>query len=201
VFLLRAGRGCLTVDWSRNPRIRRAADRLRRGGVVAYPTEAVWGLGCDPLNEAAFRRLLTLKSRPLAKGVILISADRDSLAPYIGPLTVGQWQRLRAVEGRPVTWVVPAGAKTPAWLTGGRSTLAVRVTDHPVAAGLCRAFGGPLVSTSANPGGREPARSSLRVRLYFDDLLDDLVPGLTGGGTRPSEIRDIDTGKVFRPGG
>ena len=167
--------------------------------MIAYPTEAVWGLGCDPRNPAAVAQVLTLKQRAAAKGVILIAASAEQLAPYLGPLPETARQRLAQRRPVPTTWVVPAAPLAPAWITGGRDTLAVRITDHPLAANLCRAFGGPVVSTSANPGGKPPARSALRVRGYFADQVY-IVPGPLGGAAKPSEIRHLLSGDVLRAG-
>lgn len=189
------------MNWSRHPRIQLIANLLHHGAVVAYPTEAVWGLGCDPQNAEAVAALLALKSRPQSKGVILVAAHADQLQAYVGHLTAEGWQTLRTPPSdRPVTWVVPAGAAAPVWITGGRPTIAVRVSSHPVVAGLCQAFGGPLVSTSANPGGRAPAKTAFKVHQYFGRQLDAIAPGNVGGAAKPSEIKDIHTGEILRPG-
>jgi L-threonylcarbamoyladenylate synthase len=189
------------VNWNRHLRIRQAASQLWAGGLVAYPTEAVWGLGCDPDNALAVHRLLELKARPMGKGVILIAASLEQLLPYMGSLTAAEWQRLDGPARVPTTWVVPASASAPYWITGGRPSVAVRITRHPLASALCSAFGGALVSTSANPGGKPPARSQLKVRQYFRGAEMFIVPGPLGGSTKPSEIRDLRSGAVIRQGG
>lgn len=188
------------MNWSRHPRIQLIANLLHQGAVIAYPTEAVWGLGCDPQNAAAVAALLALKSRPVTKGVILVAANADQLRPYIGHLSDVDWHKLRTPADKPITWVVPTGAAAPDWITGGRPSIAVRVSAHPVVAGLCLAFGGPLVSTSANPGGLPPATTALRVHRYFGDRLAAIAPGTVGSARKPSEIRDIHSGEVLRPG-
>lgn len=175
-----------------------AAQRLRAGNVIAYPTEAVYGLGCDPHNQAAFSHLLALKGRPETKGVILIAADEAQLAPYMAPLSDDIMARLRQSWPGPVTWIVPAAADTPAWLTGGRDTIAVRVTAHPLAAALCRAFGGALVSTSANRSNQQPARTEAELRQIFGNELDMIVSGPLGGLTQPTRICDARTGAIIR---
>lgn len=179
---------------------RRIARTLHGGGIIAYPTEAIWGLGCDPLNGDAVLRLLELKRRPWQKGLILIAADFAQLTDYLLPLDTGTEQRVLATWPGPVTWVLPARPDTPSWLTGGRDALAVRVTAHPVAAALCRAFGGALVSTSANISNRRPARSATAVRRIFDDRIDYVVHGPLGGRRQCSEIRDGRNGAVLRAG-
>ena len=181
-------------------RLRQVALALRAGAIVAYPTEAVYGLGCDPHDRQAFYRLLALKRRPDSKGVILIAADTAQLAAYLGPISADIAARLHASWPGPVTWIAPASPQVPEWLTGGRDTIAVRVTAHPIAAALCRAFGGPLVSTSANRSGSPPARSALRTRMLFGTGVDFVIGGPTGGLTRPTAIYDARSGKVIRPG-
>lgn len=173
---------------------------LHGGGVIAYPTEAVYGLGCDPLNARAVQRLLELKQRPLEAGLILIAADFSQLQPFLEKVPPALRRRIAATWPGPITWLLPARPETPTWLRGQHTTLAVRVTAHAGSAALCRAFGGALVSTSANPRGREPARSQLQVRRYFRDSIDYCVPGPLGERRRPSEIRDARTGKVLRSG-
>ena len=184
-----------------NYRIRRAAHHLWSGGVIAYPTEAVWGLGCDPLDPEAFDHILELKRRPVEKGVILIAASAGQLRPYLGDLSAEEMKRLRSPRPVPTTWVVPASPHAPEWITGGRRTLAARITGHPLAAALCRVFGGPIVSTSANPQAKPPARTALKVRCYFPAGEVHVVPGPLGGVARPSEIRDLRSGEILRPGG
>ena len=187
-------------NWSINPRIRIAAQHLRQGGVVAYPTEAVWGLGCNPFDEEAVGRILELKDRPVEKGLIVIAADLAQIEPFIYHLDDLQRQRLKNTWPGPVTWLVPVNDMIPYWLSGQFPTIALRVTAHPVAAGLCRAFGGPLVSTSCNPQGRNPARTIHEVQRYFGGELEAITSGQVGKQANPSEIRDLLSGRVVRPG-
>lgn len=179
--------------------LRRAVRCLRSGGLIAYPTEAVFGLGCDPWNAETVRRLLVLKRRPQRKGLIVIAADFAQAAPLLEPLTAEARARLAATWPGPVTWLLPARS-APVWLRGRHATLAVRITAHPLAAALCRAWGGPLVSTSANLSGRPPARRALQVRRQWGGQVDWVVAGATGGARRPSEIRDFASGRVVRRG-
>ena len=188
------------IDWSLNPRVRHAAHRIWQGGVVAYPTEAVWGLGCDPFNEAAVMRLLELKRRPVHKGVILVAADINMFEPFISHLNDIQRQRIKNTWPGPVTWLVPNNGLAPAWITGNFTGVALRVTAHPVAAGLSRAVGGPIVSTSCNPQAMAPARNAFEVNSYFGGELDAITNGAVGRRAKPSEIRDLVTGEIVRPG-
>lgn len=180
--------------------LRRAVETVSHGGVIAYPTEAVFGLGCDPLEEEAVGRVLEIKQRDAAKGLILIASRLSQLLPFMAALPAPVMDTLKASWPGPVTWVVPAAAHVSSWLTGGRSTLAVRVTAHPVAAALCEACGMALVSTSANRSGQAPARSAIMVRTQLGDAVDCIVPGAVGALNKPTEIREALTGKVLRAG-
>jgi L-threonylcarbamoyladenylate synthase len=179
-------------------RIRVAAWVLARGGVVAYPTEAVYGLGCDPWDGAAVRRLLAIKRRAPEKGLILIASKPSELEPFVLPLPGPRMAEILDSWPGPHTWLLPARPETPRWLTGRFATLAVRVTAHPIAAALCRAYGGAIVSTSANRADRRPARTPLQVRLALDQDPDAMLAGACGTSDRPTTIRDGLTGQTLR---
>lgn len=179
--------------------LRQARRALFQGGLIAYPTEAVYGLGCDPLNPVAVRRLLDLKARPVSKGLILVAASLEQLTPYILPIGGPFEADIRNSWPGPATWVIPARPDVPSWLTGSHDSIAVRVSAHPVVVGLCTIFGGPVVSTSANPSGRPPARDPLRVRRYFGDEVNYILHGPLGRLDRPTAIRDGRTGNLLRP--
>ncbi|CAK0749857.1 threonylcarbamoyl-AMP synthase [Gammaproteobacteria bacterium] len=182
-------------------RLRQAALVAHNGGILAYPTEAVYGLGCNPLDDEAVKRLLAIKGRPESKGLLLIAADYGQVAPYVAPIRGDVLERCLATWPGPVTWVLPARCGiTPPWLRGAHDTIAVRVTAHPLAAALCHTVGHPLVSTSANRSGARPLRTALAVRRVLGNEIDLLVPGALGGATRPTAIRDALTGTVLRPG-
>lgn len=174
---------------------------LNKEEVIAYPTEAVFGVGCDPDSEAAVYRLLDLKQRPVDKGLILIAANFEQLKPYIddSKLTEEQRQAVFARWPGPVTFVFPAKPTTPRWLTGRFDSLAVRVTDHPLVIALCTAYGKPLVSTSANLSGLPPCRTAQEVIEQFGADFP-VIDAPTGGRQNPSEIRDALTGELFRQG-
>lgn len=180
-------------------RIRLATRALAQGGVVAYPTEAVWGLGCDPDADRAVEKILLLKQRDISKGVILVAAHIDMLEPYLSQVSSQQRRRMLDTWPGPVTWLIPNTGVASHWISGGQKTLAVRVTAHPVAAALSRTLGKPIVSTSANPQGLPPARNLTRVKAYFGDNIDAYAPGQTGGANKPTEIRNLTTGEVIRP--
>ena len=178
--------------------VQRVARVVCQGGVIAYPTEAVWGLGCDPWNELAVERLLALKERPVHKGLILV-ADSIQQFDFLRDDLPERWiDRLASAWPGPNTWLVPHQERLPAWITGQHDSVALRVSDHPLVRDLC-ALTGPLVSTSANPAGRPAARSRLRVEQYFPGELDKVLGGALGGRKNPSLIRDLRTGDVIRP--
>lgn len=182
-------------------RLARAARIVRAGGVIAYPTEAVYGLGCLPLERDAVLRLLAMKRRSWRKGLIVIGASIGQIEEFAA-LPADAGRRAEVLDGwpGPITWVLEAHPFVPAWLTGGRPGLAVRVTDHPVARALCERAGSALVSTSANVSSRPPARTALAVRRAFGAALDDLLAAPIGGRGAPTPIRDGLTGRTFRAG-
>lgn len=182
--------------------LQKASQVLRSGGVIAYATEAVFGLGCDPDNPEAVHKLLQIKQRPVEKGLILIAASWEQLLPYldISQLSNEQIQRVFNSWPGPYTWVFPAKSTTPKWLTGQFSSLAVRVSAHAQVQALCQQFGKPLVSTSANLTTLPPCRTAEEVRLQLAERIDYILPGNVGAQTNPSEIRDVITNQLFRAG-
>ena len=170
---------------------------IRQGGVIAYPTEAVYGLGCSPDNFNAVRRILDLKKRSVSKGLILVGSDVSQFGKWVDFDRVPDMAPVLATWPGPVTWVVPAGPGAPIWLTGGGDGIAVRVSAHPVVQSLCDLCGA-LVSTSANPARLPPARSALRVRSYFNDNLDYILHAPVDASRKPSQIRDAVSGNILR---
>lgn len=180
-------------------KIKQAARIILNGGVAAYPTEGVWGLGCDPWNADAVGRILAIKERPVEKGLILIGDDIAQVEPWFAPLTSEQRDKMIRSWPGPFTWVVPHNGKLPDWVTGGRDSIAVRVPGHPVARALCTAAGIPIISTSANRGGQPALTERLNVELKLGGELDVVVPGKTLEGAQPSQIRDLISGELLRP--
>ncbi|NWB90225.1 L-threonylcarbamoyladenylate synthase [Pseudomonas agarici] len=179
-------------------RVQEAAREVRAGAVIAYPTEAVWGLGCDPWNEEAVDRLLAIKNRSVDKGLILV-ADNIRQFDFLFEDFPQAWlDRMASTWPGPNTWLVPHQDLLPEWVTGQHDTVALRVSDHPLVRDLCSLVG-PLISTSANPQGRPAAKTRLRVEQYFRSQLDWVLGGNLGGRKNPSLIRDLATGKVVRP--
>lgn len=168
---------------------------LQQGGVIAYPTEAVFGLGCDPLNKTAVMRLLALKQREVEKGLILIASDFSQLESFLKPLNSQQQQFTEPSE---TTWVFPARDEAPDWLTGRFDSLAVRITKHEPVRELCELYGSALVSTSANISGHVPAINRDTVVTQFHHYLDGIYDAPLGHLSKPTQIRDSLTGKVLR---
>ena len=158
-----------------------AAHIIRAGGVIAYPTETVYGLGCDPFDEDAVRRLLAIKQRPVEKGLILVASDLDQLDGLA-----------------PVTYLLDATERVPAWIRGVHPKVAVRVSAHPLARALVAAVGTPIVSTSANRAGRPPGRNRFQVGKALGGDLDFIVTGDCDPRGKPSTIIDLQSGRTLR---
>ena len=177
-----------------------AVATLQAGGVIAYPTEAVWGLGCDPRQRSSVERLLRIKQRPVEKGVIVVASKLEVLADWLN-LTALPTPRLRAVLASwpgPNTWILPASTHAPEWITGRHCGIAVRLSAHPQVRALCQAWMAPLVSTSANLSGRRPARTRSELDPALLGELDGLLDGDTSGLAQPTPIHDALTGEILR---
>jgi len=186
---------------SQQQQIERAVKALQQGGIIAYPTEAVYGLGCDPKNLSALKKLLAIKQREKEKGLILVAANFEQLKSYLLPLEkdiekklLNSWQN----SANAVTWLVPVNKTTSNYIKGQFNTLAIRVSHHPVVKKLCEQFGGAIVSTSANISNQEAARTVEQVKQTFENKIDFIVEGETDHNAQPSEIRDALTDKIIR---
>ncbi|MGD9022012.1 MAG: Sua5/YciO/YrdC/YwlC family protein [Lysobacterales bacterium] len=177
-----------------------AVEQLRAGKVIAYPTEAVYGLGCDPRNEAAAREILALKGRHAKAGFVLIASRYSQIQPWIADIDKALVERAMSAWPGPVTWLFPRAAQVPDFIAGNHPTVALRITAHEPSRALCDAFGSALVSTSANPSTREPARSAAQVAVYFGDRIAGILAGRLGDSANPSEIRDLVSGNLIRRG-
>jgi len=175
-----------------------AAQYLKQGKVIAYPTEAVYGLGCDPDNVDAVSRILQIKHRALDKGFILIGASWEQIEPLVTYIQPELLTRVFATWPGPITWLFPASTQVPFWIRGNHNSVAVRVTAHPIAKALCERFGGPIISTSCNKSGDPAARDVRGIQFTLSDTVDCVVEGPLGGRLRPSEIRDALTGEIIR---
>lgn len=176
--------------------IKLAARLVNQGGIIAYPTESVYGLGCDPLDEVAVNDLCRIKQRPLDKGLILITDELEKLAPLV---SLNEAEKKRILEHQEiVTWLVNKSAATPPWISGRHPKIAIRISRHPLALALCRELPMPLVSTSANVSQRPPIKNCVQVHQQFGHVLDKILCGLCGPLERPTPIIDIHSGKVLR---
>ncbi|GAC06283.1 Sua5/YciO/YrdC/YwlC family protein [Paraglaciecola chathamensis] len=169
------------------------------GKVFAYPTEAVFGLGCDPDNEQAVSKLLLLKERDVSKGLILVADNYSQLLPYVNDDAIKMTKRTEIFSSwpGPVTWLLPKAKNAPAWVTGDSEFIAVRVSAHPVIKDLCSRVNKPLISTSANTAGNPPALNSDEVKSYFSDQVA-LIEGSLGGSLSPSKILHGHSGQTIR---
>ncbi|SEI79392.1 L-threonylcarbamoyladenylate synthase [Allopseudospirillum japonicum] len=170
---------------------------IANGQILAYPTEGVWGLGCDPLCTCAVEQILAIKQREAAKGLILVAAHLDQLSPWLYALSAAQKQRLQAPQPRPTTWVIPDPEhRAPASIRGGHASLAIRLSQHPQVQALCQLCG-PLVSTSANPAGLAAALSVQEVYAYFGEQVP-ILAGDLGQAQQASRILDLVSGRILR---
>ena len=179
--------------------IQLACQALKQGNIIAYPTEAVWGLGCDPYNETAVNKILRVKDRSINKGLILIGGSVDQLEPLLSGLGIEHRDTLDASWPGHVTWLVPDPDNLiPQWIKGSHQSVAIRVSAHPVVQKLCSTFAGPLVSTSANVAGEEEIRSRIILEDKFANHLACIVDGEIGQAVKPSEMRELFSGNVIR---
>ena len=176
-----------------------AVEIIQQGGIVAYPTEAVYGLGCDPRQVAAIHRLLEIKERAIEKGFILIAAGFEQLQPYLCPVNETVMAKISATWPGPVTWLLPAADNVPRDVRGTHDTVAVRITAHPLTAKLCRTAGTALISTSANREGEPAARTAREVTGTFGSLVDFILIGDVGDEPNPTIIKDARTDEIVRP--
>ena len=176
----------------------RARAVLARGGVIAYATEGVWGLGCDPFNKGAVERLLALKERPWQKGLIIALSNEGMADTLLRTLPQDRKNAIKATWPGPNTWLVPHNDLWPTWVTGESDFIACRLSAYAVVRDLARAAGGAIISTSANPAGQVPAMTAQEVRQYFGRSVDFIMPGRVQGLQKPSVIRHGLTGETLR---
>ena len=186
------------MNWLQDPRLQECAQKLALGGVVAYPTEAVWGLGCQPFNEQAVQQILDLKLRSADKGLILVAASIEQFAFLLEGLAEDQIAKLEASWPGHTTWLVPHNERLPYLIHGDHATVALRVSAHPLVQALCLLNQGPIVSTSANPQGLPPARTEQEARSYFGDNTINYAPSAEATASQPSTIIDLISGKQLR---
>lgn len=176
--------------------IRQAASAIRNQGVICYPTESVFGLGCDPLSRSAVEKILQLKQRPVEKGLILIASRIEQLTPYV---LLNDAQRTQILEQTSATtWLVTKSTATPPWISGQHNKVAIRLSKHPLVQALCNQLDYAIVSTSANPSTQAAARTLLRVKQYFPGELDYYLNGELGNVGNATPIIDMQSGAIIR---
>lgn len=173
-----------------------ARQYLNEGLIIAYPTEAVYGFGCDPFNEDAVLKILKLKSRSKDKGLILLISDWEQLFPLIGNISDACLEKVKKSWPGHTTWIFPKSDSIPYWLSGNNSTIAIRMTNHKISRELCKYK--PIVSTSANLQNQEPVRDLEQIKHQFSESINGVVLGDLGGLATPSEIYDIISGMKLR---
>lgn len=172
---------------------------FQQGEVFAYPTEAVFGLGCDPQNQSAVQTLLQLKQRPIAKGLILVADSWERVTEYIDEEALDEDIKQEVLDSWPgfVTWLLPKSEFAPNWITGGSNLIAIRVSAHPVIQTLCRSVSSPFVSTSANISGTDAIKERQKLEQVFKNKVI-YIAGELGGADKPSLIRNALTGQIVR---
>lgn len=176
--------------------IRHAASLLHRGGIIVYPTDTIYGLGCDPLNMAAVQRIADIKQRPPGKSLIVLAHHTEQLAGIVSPEQLNS--HLANHDQAPTTWVLPADDHCPPWLRHRDGTVAVRLTDYPLVARLCKQFGRGIVSTSANLSGTKPLQRKLDLRRVFRPCVDTILHCNTAGTGKPSTIKHYSDQRILR---
>lgn len=173
------------------------------GGLIAYPTEAVFGIGCDPFNSAAVYRLLEIKQRDWRKGLILLADSFSTVLKVTQPLNEANWDLLSISWPGPFTFLIPANEIIPEWVRGEPPPgmppkVAIRIPSHPIARSVCETVGGLIISTSLNITGQPPVRDVFQAKKQWQHLVDYIVPGEVGGQKNPTQIRDLISGECIR---
>ncbi len=178
--------------------IYQATHVLHTSGVIVYPTETVWGLGCDPKDTQALNRILSIKRRDADKGLILVAASIEQFEFLLKDISPEQRAELNKNWPGAVTYLVPHQNKVHPLVHGQFDTVAIRVSPHPMVQALCEQFGGPIVSTSANYAGQPTARSAIQARTLFGAEVDYILSGTVGLANGPSRIIDLASGAILR---
>ena len=179
--------------------LNRFAHAVSQGAIFGYPTDTIWGFGCHPLSASSVFRILQIKNRSPAKGLILLSSRLEYCAAYVG-LDLEQLAPVQPSTDHPTTWLVPASRNCPLWIRGNYPSVAIRITNHPLLDFLCGRLEAPIVSTSANRSGKATVRNAVQMRKQFGDELDFIVNGFATGSNRPSEIKSLQSGTTLRSG-
>ncbi|AOE51003.1 Threonylcarbamoyl-AMP synthase [Kangiella sediminilitoris] len=171
---------------------------MQQDGVIAYPTEAVFGLGCLPDSDQAIQRILDIKNRPWHKGLILVASEIQQVEPFIDPEALDLLACFDQYSGQPVTWLLPRVDTMSPLICGRHPKIAIRLSQNPHIRALCDKAGSAIVSTSANRAGQPEMKSPEMIRNHMMTQLDMVVAGPLGGYDRPSKIIDAQTQQVLR---
>lgn len=181
-----------------NFQLRRCREILLRGGVISYKTDTLYGLSCDPYNFSAVRKLTTMKHRPVDKAFILLAGNFAQLLPFINPSVIQHKQTIAHTQ-TPTSWILPAGNHTPFWLAAENQSIAIRISHDPITISLCKMLNSPIISTSANIHGRQPANSLIRLKQIFGASLDLIIQSPHQATGTPSTLRRLCDNAVIRP--
>jgi len=189
----------MTCSFLENYRIKKAVNTVKLGGIIIYPTEAVFGIGCDPNNIDALKKVIDIKSRDSQKGLIIVASKFEQILDYIKPLPKDIEDRLKTNWPAQTTYIFPASDILSDYLIGGNNrTVAIRVSQNKYIKKLCDLLGHPLVSTSANISGMESITSYKQAKREFQNKVDYILPGKVDINLKPSKIVDIFTSRVLR---
>lgn len=177
-------------------------EAIRQGKVIVYPTESVYGFGCDPMQPLAVEKIIALKNRASHKGFILIISKIAQLTPYIDwdKIADSDWGVVEKSWPGPVTWILPAKQSVNALLLGSNQTIAIRMSSHPIAKALCDTMNGAIVSTSVNHSEQAPLMQPDIIQSQFSDDISGIVTGSLGTQSKPSWVIDFASQTVLRAG-
>jgi L-threonylcarbamoyladenylate synthase len=181
--------------------LERAADWLRAGGLVAFPTESFYGLGAAALDAHATSRIFAVKGRPESKPLLLL-VDSVAMVEDLADVTPRARSLMERYWPGPLTLILAARPGVPEAVTAGTGTVGVRLSAHAVARGLVRALGAPVTAPSANPSGAAPPTTAAEVLRYFPDTLACVLDGGPTAGGPASTVLDVtaDPPRVIREG-
>lgn len=176
--------------------IRHAAHIIRQGGIIAYPTDTIYGLGCDPYNADAVAHINAIKQRPQDKQFILLAGHIDQIKPLV--LLTSEQEKLIMQTREATSWIIDASKKAPLWLLDKNHSLTIRLSNHEVVKKLCKNLGHAIISTSANPSAKMPARNSLELHRYFHHALDKILATNQKLIAKPSKIIRLRDNSIIR---
>ena len=165
--------------------------------IFAYPTEGVWGIGCNPFSEKAVKKLINLKKRPKNKGIIVLAGSLQQLLPFTQHLSEKLKKRMNSKWPGPHTWLVPSSPDIPKWLIGPTGLVALRLSDHKTVIELTESFNMPICSSSANISGQEPAKNLDEIRTFFGNKVL-IIEGELGGLKKPTPVQNLESKEWLR---